>query len=148
MRKKGFLLILKKYILVLTLFLLSEISYAREIKGQVIADNGVLLAGTTVSLFENSNKSSQALQSVKVDEAGKFVLDCADSCWVSAQQMTDGAGRALSWRFQVPNEINYVRLQLSAERVITVDASVPEKGSYYITYLNLDTLDQDAQVTS
>jgi hypothetical protein len=114
----------------------------------VIADKGVLLTGTTVSIFENSNKSSQALQSVKVDEAGKFVLDCADSCWISAQQMTDGAGRALSWRFQVPNEINYVRLQLSAERVITVDASVPEKGSYYITYLNLDTLDQDAQVTS
>jgi len=134
--------------LVLILSFLPEISHAREITGQVIADKGVLLAGTTVSLFENSNKSSQALQSVKVDEAGKFVLDCADSCWVSAQQMTDGAGRALSWRFQVPNEINYVRLQLSAERVITVDASVPEKGSYYIKYLNLDTLDEDNQGTS
>ena len=62
MCKKGFPLILKKYILVLTLFLLSEISYAREIKGQVIADNGVLLAGTTVSLFENSNDYYQLIE--------------------------------------------------------------------------------------
>ena len=130
-----------KYILVFFMMFSHEILSAREITGQVTPDEGISLVGATIELHQN-NWSGEVVQSIGVDSDGKFSLDCESSCYVKARQESEGSARAVSHLFEVPGNKNHVRLQLSAERVITLSASVPAKGNFILTYSDLDTLDE------
>ena len=134
-------LLMKKYIILLWFVCFPEILNAREITGRITPDDGILLEGTIVNLYENE-WSDTILNSVSVDISGNFSLDCDGSCWVAAKHMSEGAVSALSHRIQVPGDKSHVRLQLSAARSITLHASVPEAGNYQLTYADLDTLDE------
>ena len=116
---------------------------AREITGQVTANYGVSLVGAQMHVMQN-NWSDEIIRSAPLDDTGSFTIECEGSCWLKATQESPNKTRGLSNLFQVPGDKNVVRLRMSPERIITVKASVPEKGNFNIAYQNLDTLDEIA----
>ena len=98
------------------------------------SDKGISIESTIVQVQGTGPGPGTVLSSASVDTSGNFSLDCDGSCWVAAQQMSEGAISALSHRIQVPGDKSHVRLQLSAARSITLHASVPEAGNYQLIY--------------
>ena len=83
-----------------------------------------------------NNWSDEIIRSTPLDDTGSFTIECEGSCWIKATQESPNKTRGLSNLFQVPGDKNVVRLQMSPERIITVKASVPEKGNFNIAYQN------------
>ena len=132
---------IKQALPILLTFLMPFAINARELSGQVIADDGMTLAGAYINVMRD-NWSGEILRSKLLDDTGAFTIECEGSCWVKATQESPTTTRGISNIFQVPGDITVVRLRLSPERTITVKAAVPEKGVFTIKYVNLDTLDE------
>ena len=139
--KRKYRFRLKKALPIILILLAPITTNARELSGQVTADEGVTLDGAYIHVMQDK-WSEKILRSELLDDTGAFTIECDGSCLLKATQESPNTTKGISNFFEVPGDRAVVRLRLSPERTITVKAAVPENGEFEIKYVNLDTLDE------